>query len=93
MHPGRVGNNSENAKIKKSKIRSFSTYYFFCFWFLVYRVYDMVLFMDISLVTELRNVEWEIFLIYREGLQGVRVGTLEALWPEVDRLDGLLADG
>jgi hypothetical protein len=46
-----------------------------------------------SLMTELRNVEWEIFLIYREGLQGVRVGTLEALWREVDRLDGLLADG
>jgi hypothetical protein len=65
------------------------------FWFLVfglYRVCGMVLFMN-PLVTELRNVEWEIFLIYREGLQGVRVGTLEALWREVDRLDGLLADG
>lgn len=59
----------------------------------MYRVCVIVLGMDISLVTELRNVEWEIFLIYREGLQGVRVGTLEALWSEVDRLDGLLADG
>lgn len=64
------------------------------FWFLVfvYRVYVIVVVMN-PLVTELRNVEWEIFLIYREGLQGVRVGTLEALWREVDRLDGLLADG
>ena len=58
----------------------------------MYRVYVIVVVMN-PLVTELRNVEWEIFLIYREGLQGVRVGTLEALWPEVDRLDGLLADG
>jgi hypothetical protein len=66
---------------------------FFLFLVFVYRVYVIVLGMDVSLATELRNVEWEIFLIYREGLQGVRVGTLEALWREVDRLDGLLADG
>ena len=65
---------------------------FFSFLVFVYRVYVIVVFMN-PLVTELRNVEWEIFLIYREGLQDVRVGTLEALWSEVDRLDGLLADG
>jgi hypothetical protein len=65
---------------------------FFLFLVFVYRVYVIVVFMN-PLVTELRNVEWEIFLIYREGLQGVRVGTLEALWREVDRLDGLLSDG
>lgn len=48
---------------------------------------------NLSYVTELRNVEWEIFLIYREGLQDVRPGALAALWAEVDRLEGLLADG
>lgn len=44
-------------------------------------------------MTELRNVEWEIFLIYREGLQDVRPGALAALWSEVDRLEGLIGNG
>lgn len=60
----------------------------------MYAGYAIVLVMDnSSYIAELRNVDWEIFLIYREGLQDVRVGTLEALWREVDRLEGLLADG
>lgn len=45
---------------------------------------------DSSFVTQLRNVEWELFVLYREGLQFVKPELELRLWAEVDRLEGLL---
>jgi len=42
-----------------------------------------------AIETELRNVEWELYLLYRAGV--VDVERLEFLWSEVDRLDAALA--
>lgn len=47
--------------------------------------------MTSSFVTDLRNVDWEIYTIYSEGLASVKRDTLEFLWCEVDRLEGLIA--
>ena len=44
--------------------------------------------MDSSYVTQLRNVEWELFCLYREGV--VRPELEARLWAELDRLEGLL---
>lgn len=41
-----------------------------------------------SYVTQLRNVEWELFVMYREGV--AKPVLEERLWAEVDRLEGLL---
>ena len=49
--------------------------------------------MTSSFVTELRNVEWELFLLYTEGLAGVKPQLEAQLWAEVDRLEALIADG
>ena len=66
---------------------------FFSFLVFVYWVYDRVLVMTSSFVTELRNVEWELFLLYTEGLAGVKPQLEAQLWAEVDRLEALIADG
>lgn len=66
--------------------------YFFLFWFL-YTRYVIVFVMDISLQTELRNVDWELYLLYTEGLHVFKPEREAQLWAEVDRLEGLLADG
>lgn len=44
--------------------------------------------MTSSYVTELRNVEWELFLLYSEGL--VRPEREAELWADVDRLEALI---
>ena len=54
----------------------------------LYGVYDMVLVMTVSYVTELRNVDWELFLLYSEGL--VKPEREAFLWAEVDRLEALI---
>ena len=61
--------------------------YFFIFWFL-YTGYAIVLFME-SFVTQLRNVDWELFLLYSEGL--VKPEREAFLWAEVDRLEALIS--
>lgn len=38
--------------------------------------------------TELRNVDWELFLLYSEGL--VKPEREAHLWAEVDRLEALI---
>ena len=50
----------------------------------------MVLVMSVSYVTELRNVEWELFLLYSEGLASVKPQLEAQLWSEVDRLEALI---
>jgi hypothetical protein len=49
--------------------------------------------MDISLVTELRNVDWELYLLYTEGLHVYKPEREAALWAEVDRLEALIQNG
>lgn len=44
--------------------------------------------MTISVETQLRNADWELFLLYSEGL--VKPEREAALWAEVDRLEALL---
>jgi hypothetical protein len=66
---------------------------FFYFFGFLYTRYVIVLFMDISLVTELRNVDWELYLLYTEGLHVFKPEREAALWAEVDRLEALLAAG
>ena len=44
--------------------------------------------MASSYVTELRNVEWELFLLYTEGLD--HPSREAQLWAEVDRLEALI---
>ena len=61
---------------------------FFGFLVKVYGVYDMVLGMTVSYVTELRNVDWELYLLYSEGL--VKPEREAFLWAEVDRLEALI---
>lgn len=56
----------------------------------MYTRYVIVLFME-SFVTQLRNVDWELYLLYTEGL--VKPEREAFLWSEVDRLEGLIADG
>ena len=54
----------------------------------LYIGYAIVCFMTISFVTELRNVEWELYLLYSEGLEHpVREARL---WADVDRLEALI---
>ena len=48
----------------------------------------MVLGMTVSYVTELRNVDWELYLLYCEGL--VKPEREAFLWAEVDRLEALI---
>lgn len=63
------------------------------FYFLVFGLlctgYAIVLAMTVSYVTELRNVDWELYLLYSEGL--VKPERESFLWAEVDRLEGLIA--
>ena len=54
----------------------------------MYTGYAIVLFMTVSYVTELRNVDWELFLLYSEGL--VKPEREAFLWAEVDRLEALI---
>ena len=63
-------------------------FYFFGFLVIVYWVCDRVLGMTSSYVTELRNVDWELYLLYSEGL--VKPERESFLWAEVDRLEGLI---
>ena len=42
-------------------------------------------------MTQLRNVDWELYLLYSEGL--VKPEREAWLWAEVDRLEALIADG
>ena len=41
-----------------------------------------------SYITELRNVEWELFLLYSEGLN--HPWREAKLWADVDRLEALI---
>ena len=61
---------------------------FFYFSVFSYTEYAIVLFMTSSYVTELRNVDWELFLLYSEGL--VKPEREAFLWAEVDRLEALI---
>ena len=78
-----------NAKYKNRYIGPFarSIFFFFGFW---YTQYAIVLVME-SFVTQLRNVDWELYLLYSEGL--VKPEREAFLWAEVDRLEALIADG
>lgn len=68
--------------------------FFFSFLGIVFWVYGRVLFMnDLSLVSRLRNVDWELFLLYRSGDAVVLPGRVDWLWAEVDRLEALIALG
>lgn len=62
---------------------------FFYFSVFSYTGYAIVLRMtSSSYVTELRNVDWELFLLYSEGL--VKPERESFLWAEVDRLEALI---
>ena len=61
-------------------------FFFFGFW---YSEYAIVLVMTSSYVTDLRNVDWELYLLYSEGL--VKPEREALLWAEVDRLEALIA--
>lgn len=41
-------------------------------------------------VADLRNVEWELYLLYQSGDAGVLVSEVAALWAEVDRLEAVI---
>jgi len=45
--------------------------------------------MTSSFVTDLRNVDWELYLLYSEGL--VKPEREAFLWAEVDRLEALIS--
>jgi len=64
-------------------------FYFFGFSVFLYTGYAIVLVMTVSFVTELRNVDWELYLLYSEGL--VKPEREAFLWAEVDRLEALIA--
>lgn len=57
----------------------------------MYSEYAIVFSMTVSYVTELRNVDWELFLLYSEGL--VKPEREAFLWAEVDRLEALISLG
>ena len=61
---------------------------FLVFCVIVYVVYVRVVVMTVSYVTELRNVDWELYLLYSEGL--VKPERESFLWAEVDRLEALI---
>ena len=65
--------------------------YVLFFLFLVFRYseYAIVLGMTSSYVTALRNVDWELYLLYSEGL--VKPERESFLWAEVDRLEALIS--
>jgi hypothetical protein len=65
-----------------------SFFYFFDFWGIGYTEYAIVLAMTSSYVTDLRNVDWELYLLYSEGL--VKPDREAHLWAEVDRLEALI---
>lgn len=64
--------------------------FFFSFLVFVYGVYVRVVVMTSSYVTELRNVEWELYLLYTEGLADVKPQLEAQLWADVDRLEALI---
>ena len=80
-------NNSVGHVFTRMQSWTLCTYFFFGFWFL-YSEYAIVLRMTSSYVTELRNVDWELFLLYSEGL--VKPEREVFLWAEVDRLEALI---
>jgi hypothetical protein len=55
----------------------------------VYGVYVSVVVMTSSYITDLRNIDWELFLLYSEGL--VKPDREAHLWAEVDRLEALIS--
>ena len=61
---------------------------FFIFLVFSYTEYAIVCFMTVSFLAELRNVEWELFLLYTEGLN--HPSRERSLWAEVDRLEALI---
>lgn len=46
--------------------------------------------MTSSYLTQLRNVEYELFLMYTEDLHIYKPEMEARLWAELDRLEGLL---
>jgi len=56
---------------------------------MLYGVYVRVVVMTSSYTTELRNVDWELYLLYSEGL--VKPEREAFLWAEVDRLEALIS--
>ena len=45
---------------------------------------------DLSLVARIRNVDWELFLLYRSGDAERLPNRVESLWFELDRLEALV---
>ena len=74
-----------NAKIKATDLMYVFFFSFLVFWCTEYAI---VLVMTVSYVTELRNVDWELYLLYSEGL--VKPEREAHLWAEVDRLEALI---
>lgn len=74
--------------MKNWYIGPFARIFFFIFGFWCTE-YAIVLTMTSSYVTELRNVDWELFLLYSEGL--VKPEREGFLWAEVDRLEALIS--
>jgi hypothetical protein len=48
---------------------------------------------DLFLVSQLRNVDWELYLLYQSGDAELLPNRVAVLWCELDRLEGLLSDG
>jgi hypothetical protein len=44
-----------------------------------------------SALADLRNVEWELYLLYQSGDADVFVSDVARLWCEVDRLEAVVA--
>lgn len=45
---------------------------------------------DLSLAAQLRNIEWELYVLYQSGDDVFDSAEVARLWSEVDRLDALL---
>jgi hypothetical protein len=54
-------------------------------------VFCMTSLLYVSLATQLRNVEWELYCLYTDGVS--KPERERWLWAEVDRLEGLLMLG
>lgn len=86
----KLGKNKQFTQYANAKIKATDLSHVFFFSFLVFwcTEYAIVLIMTSSYVTELRNTEWELFLLYSEGLQ--HPSREAKLWSEVDRLEALI---
>lgn len=64
--------------------------FFFCFLVFVFWVYVRLVGMNESFETQIRNVDWELFLLYQSGDAERVPNRVAGLWAELDRLEALV---